>query len=94
MIQRDLDQAIGVSLARFAISIMRFASSSRVKAASAPSASALPAVFSFSQPSVGGARIAQARACRRGIYERRIRVQIERIWGRRQDAGRTPLIGD
>ena len=48
----------------------------------------------MAQPSVGGARIAQARACRRGIYDRRVRLQIERIWRRRQDAATAPMIGD
>src|SRR6516165_112189 len=52
----------------------------------------LPLQEAHAQPRVGSARIAQARACRRGIYERRIRLQIERIWRRRQDAVRTPLI--
>src|SRR5215468_2650149 len=34
-----------------------------------------PIQEAHAQPSVGGARIAQVRACRRGIYDRRVRLK-------------------
>jgi hypothetical protein len=76
MIQSALDQAIGISLPRFANSMMRFASSSRVNAASDPSASALPAVFSFSHAASNAAPKSSVSSLSKAAFESSATIPI------------------
>src|SRR5262249_59722577 len=69
MIQSVLDQAIGVSLAPLRHLDNAFGQQSRVNAASDPSASALPAVFSFSHAASNAAPKSSVSSLSKAAFE-------------------------